>query len=85
MSTAAVARPQTFSFSPGNPLIRPAIKNNMSITQTYYLAHKARTKLSREAAPPDHDLHQLVGHANLFDSLMLELADAEREQERWFN
>lgn len=57
----------------------------MSITQTYYLAHKARAKLSREAAQPDHDLRLLVGHANLLDSLMLELADAEREQERWFN
>ncbi|KAH7162499.1 hypothetical protein B0J13DRAFT_536163 [Dactylonectria estremocensis] len=62
-----------------------AIKKNMSITQTYYLAHKARSKLSREAAQPDHDLRLLVGHANLLDSLMLELADAEREQERWFN
>jgi hypothetical protein len=57
----------------------------MSITQTYYLAHKARAKLSREAAQPDHDLRLLVGHANLLDSLMLELAEAEREQERWFN
>lgn len=57
----------------------------MSITQTYYLAHKARAKLSREAAQPDHDLRLLVGHANLLDSLMLELAEAEQEQERWFN
>lgn len=57
----------------------------MSITQTYYLAHKARGKLSHEAAMPDHNLRLLVGHANLLDSLMLELADAEREQESWFN
>ena len=57
----------------------------MSITQTYYLAHRARGKLSREAAQPDHNLRLLVGHANLLDSLMLELADAEREQESWFN
>lgn len=57
----------------------------MSITQTYYLAHKARAKLSREAAQSDHDLRLLVGHANLLDSLMMELAEAEREQERWFN
>lgn len=57
----------------------------MSITQTYYLAHKARGKLSREAAQPDHDLRLLVGHANLLDSLMLDLAEAEREQERFFN
>lgn len=56
----------------------------MSITQTYFLAHKARAKLSREAAQPDHNLRLLVGHANLLDSLMLDLADAEREQESWF-
>ncbi|PTB43121.1 uncharacterized protein TrAFT101_001679 [Trichoderma asperellum] len=66
-------------------LLRQATQKSMSITQTYYLAHKARAKLSREAAQPDHDLRLLVGHANLLDSLMLELAEAEREQERWFN
>ncbi|OJD24032.1 hypothetical protein ACJ73_04607 [Blastomyces percursus] len=57
----------------------------MSLTQTYFLAHTARAKLSREASRPDHDLRILVGHANMLDSLMLELADAEREQEKWFN
>lgn len=57
----------------------------MSITQAYYLAHTARGKLSSEAARADHDLRLLVGHANLLDSLMLELAEAEREQESWFN
>jgi len=57
----------------------------MSIAQTYFLAHKARAKLSSEAARPDHNLRLLVGHANLLDSLMLDLADAEREQESWFN
>ncbi|TLD34196.1 hypothetical protein PspLS_00590 [Pyricularia sp. CBS 133598] len=57
----------------------------MSITQTYYLAHKARAKLSSEAQRPDHNLRKLVGSANLLDALMMELADAEREQESWFN
>ncbi|KAI9676230.1 MAG: hypothetical protein M1829_003059 [Trizodia sp. TS-e1964] len=57
----------------------------MSITQTYFLAHSARGKLSREAARSDHNLRILVGHANLLDSLMLELAEAEREQENWFH
>jgi hypothetical protein len=57
----------------------------MSITQTYYLAHTARSKLSKEAGRADHDLRLLVGHANLLDSLMLDLANAEREQEQWFN
>lgn len=57
----------------------------MSLTQTYYLAHTARGKLSKEAARADHNLRLLVGHANLLDGLMLDLADAEREQESWFN
>tara|TARA_R110002060_G_scaffold76913_1_gene87825 strand:+ start:410 stop:1111 length:702 start_codon:yes stop_codon:yes gene_type:complete len=57
----------------------------MSVTQTYFLAHTARGKLSSEAARADHNLRLLVGHANLLDSLMLELAEAEQEQESWFN
>jgi len=57
----------------------------MSITQTFYLAHKARGKLSSEAAKSDHDLRLLVGHANLLDRLMLNLQTAEKEQDAWFN
>ncbi|KAI9786147.1 MAG: hypothetical protein M1839_007557 [Geoglossum umbratile] len=60
-------------------------RKNMSITQTYYLAHTARSKLSMEASRADHNLRLLVGHANLLDSLMIQLAEAEREQEQWFN
>jgi hypothetical protein len=73
--------------APASPAASPFSlkRKTMSITQTYYLAHKARAKLSKQAARPDHDLRLLVGHANLLDSLMLELADAEREQESWFN
>lgn len=63
----------------------PPKKQKMSLTQTYYLAHKARGKLSKEAARADHNLRRLVGHANLLDGLMLDLADAERDQESWFN
>src|ERR1700759_4741980 len=64
---------------------RPQKKQKMSITQTYFLAHSARGKLSKEAARADPDLRLLVGHANILDSLMLDLANAEQEQERWFN
>lgn len=60
-------------------------QKKMSLTQTYFLAHTARKKLTTEAARADHDLRLLVGHANLLDTLMLELSDAEQEQERWFN
>jgi len=63
----------------------PQKKQKMSLTQTYYIASSARSKLGREACKPDHDLRLLVGHANLLDSLMLELQHAEREQEAWFN
>lgn len=78
------------SFSSQSPLhsqpaASPLKRKAMSITQTYYLAHTARGKLSHEAARSDHNLRYLVGHANLLDSLMLELAEAEQEQESWFN
>ena len=57
----------------------------MSLTQTYMMAHLSRKQLSKEAARPDHDLRRLVGHANMLDNLMLDLAHAEEEQESWFN
>jgi hypothetical protein len=63
----------------------PQKKQKMSLTQTYYIAASARSKLGREASRADHDLRLLVGHANLLDSLMIELQDAERQQEAWFN
>ncbi|KAJ5569824.1 uncharacterized protein N7459_009254 [Penicillium hispanicum] len=89
-STAASASPKDSSFAAAaspyfTSLFRRRQQKKMSITQTYYLAHTARKKLTREASRADHDLRLLVGHANLLDSLMLDLADAEREQERWFN
>ncbi|KAG5945069.1 hypothetical protein E4U59_006436 [Claviceps monticola] len=87
-STIKVTPPQHYtSASPSSTYSRVTSKSkkSMSITQTYYLAHKARAKLAHEAAQPDHRLRFLVGHANLLDSLMVELVDAEREQERWYN
>lgn len=72
------------------PLSSPTYLNSssrktMSSTQTYQLAHTARGKLAAEASRSEHRLHRLVTHANLLDSLMLELHTAEQEQERWFN
>ena len=64
---------------------RPAKKQKMSLTQTYYVASTARSKLAREAGQADHDLRKLVAHANTLDALMVELQQAEREQEQWFN
>lgn len=39
----------------------------------------------KEASRADHNLHRLVGHANLLDHLMLDLASAEEEQEAAYN
>lgn len=75
----------TLAFQSGKSASSPPPPKKMSITQTYYLAHTARSKLAKEAARADHDLRLLVGHANMLDSLMLDLANAEREQEQWFN
>ncbi|KAE8362707.1 hypothetical protein BDV27DRAFT_131059 [Aspergillus caelatus] len=90
-TTTSTSSSLTSSYHTSSPsayftsLARRRQQKKMSITQTYYLAHAARKKLTREASRADHDLRLLVGHANLLDSLMLELADAEQEQERWFN
>jgi len=64
---------------------RPTKKAKMSLTQTYYVASTARSKLGKEAGRADHNLRLLVGHANLLDQLMVDLADAERESENWLN
>jgi hypothetical protein len=68
-----------------SPTFSPAKKQKMSLTRTYAVASTARSKLGREASRADHNLRRLVGHANLLDTLMIDLADAEREQEAWFN
>jgi len=57
----------------------------MTVTQTYRLAHTARGKLSAEASRGEYDLRVLVGHANLLDNLMIELAEAEKEQEDFYD
>ncbi|KAI0013900.1 hypothetical protein F4779DRAFT_297634 [Xylariaceae sp. FL0662B] len=85
MVSTAFSPFQSSSHPQSSPSPSPPRRKTMSVTQTYFLAHKARAKLSNEAARPDHNLRLLVGHANLLDSLMLDLADAEREQESWFN
>jgi len=61
------------------------MQSKMSVSQTYYLAHTARGKLSSEAARGEHNLRLLVGHANLLDALTIELQDAERAQEAFYN
>lgn len=60
-------------------------QKRMSLTQVYGVASTARSKLGREASRADHNLRRLVGHANLLDGLMIELAEAERESASWFD
>lgn len=48
---------------------------DMPVAETYFLASKARAKLSKEARRHDHNLRVLVSHANLLDNLMDSLAE----------
>src|SRR5690554_5859207 len=73
----------TSSYHPS--ALQPHTRRTMSISQTFHLAHQARGKLSFEASQQDHDLRLLVGHANLLDSLMIHLADAEQSQGHWLD
>jgi hypothetical protein len=50
----------------------------MPQSEMYFLAARARSKLTKEASRGDHDLRVLVSHANLLDSLMDSLADQRR-------
>ena len=49
------------------------------------VAHQARSKLAKEAQASDHNLHRLVCHANMLDTLILDLAQAEQQQESYLN
>jgi hypothetical protein len=57
----------------------------MSVTQTYMIAHQARGKLAKEANCPDHNLHRLVCHANMLDTLIFGLAHAEEEEDSYLD
>lgn len=80
--TSSSYYPQTHSIHPSK--LREAQEKKMAYTQTFQLAQRARGKLQREASQHDHNLRLLVGHANLLDNLMIALAEAEREQDKWF-
>src|SRR5271168_2655508 len=67
------------------PATRSTYQKRMSVTQTYTIAYQARGKLAKEANCPDHNLHRLVCHANMLDTLIADLAHAEEEQEIYLN
>jgi hypothetical protein len=45
------------------------------------MAHQAREKLAKEANCPDYNLHRVVCHANMLDTLIIDLAHAEDKHE----
>jgi hypothetical protein len=80
--------PSAISFTSATvtkPSEQSIYQNRMSVTQTYMIAHQARGKLAKEANSPDHNLHRLVCHANMLDTLIFDLAHAEEEQDSYLN
>jgi hypothetical protein len=80
--------PPTISFTPTTaikPSARSIYQKKMSVTQTTVIAHQVREKLAKEANCPDYNLHRVVCHANMLDTLILGLAHAEDEQESYLN
>lgn len=53
----------------------------LSHKQMLFLADTALERLTNEASREGNDLRLVVGHANLLDALMLELAEAGQRQE----
>jgi hypothetical protein len=68
-----------------NPSARSTYQKKMSVTQTSMIAHQAREKLAKETNCPDYNLHRVVCHANMLDTLIFDLAHAEGEQESYLN
>jgi hypothetical protein len=80
--------PPTISFASTTvtkPSARSIYQTKMSTTQTSMIAHQARQKLAKEANCPDYNLHRLVCHANMLDTLIIDLAHAKDEQESCLN
>jgi hypothetical protein len=50
--------------------------------QVYYLAAVAREKLLSEAGCKDHNLHRIVHHSQLYDTLLLQYYDEEDRLEK---
>ncbi|ANB12924.1 hypothetical protein AWJ20_1202 [Sugiyamaella lignohabitans] len=67
------------SVSALSPTLAVSPASEISQADMYFLAARARSKLTKEAARHDHDLRVLVTHANLLDNVMDSLADARRQ------
>lgn len=73
------------STAPPNMSTLPRERQHMSLTQAYYIATSARSKLREEASRADLNLRLLIGHANFLDSFLIKLQDAKRKQEAWIS
>lgn len=49
----------------------------LSLIGSYVLAESAKAKLRVEVSRSEHDLHRLLGHANMLDKLELMIRDKE--------
>jgi hypothetical protein len=65
--------------------IAPRRRQKLSLMQTAFLAQRAQGRLFKEVAKGDHDLRLLVGHASMLNFITLDLANAEKEKERWLS
>ena len=77
--------PQIVSIKASSNVISITQRARVSLTETYSVATTCRAKLGKEANRADHELRRLVGHANMLDTLMEALMEAEREQEGRIN
>lgn len=57
----------------------------MSQLEIYHTAKLVRTKLLNEASFKDHDLFRLVGHANLYDELVVAYSNCTPKDDTWIN
>lgn len=53
---------------------------NCDLQNVYYMRYRAQNKLQKQAVREEHDLRLMVGHANLLDSIMMKLHDAEEQR-----
>ena len=57
----------------------------MSVTQVHMIAHQAWGKLAKEANCLDHNLHRLVCHANMLDTLICGLTHTDKAEENYLD
>ena len=59
--------------------------SNMSQLEIYHTAKLVQAKLLNEASFKDHNLFRLVGHANLYDKLVVAYSNCTPKDEPWID